>query len=104
MTVGNTWPSLVSIKLRSAYVDADALLKFFERHKNTLTILSLRRVGLESDTPYTCLDVAQRGGQLLHLDYTDPDVYEWGMTLIPVFGNSTVLKRSCCYLGWTVCS
>ena len=48
MTVSNTWPALVSIKLRSVYVDADALLKFFERHKNTLTILSLRRVGLES--------------------------------------------------------
>ena len=104
MSIGNTWPSLMSIRLRSTYVDADALFKFFERHKNTLTILSLRRVGLESDTPYTWLDVAQRGGQLLDLDYTDLDVYEWGMTLISVFGNSTVLKRSCCYLGWTVCS
>ena len=44
--LGNTWPAFVSIKLPSLYVDADALLKFFERHKDTLTILCLRHIGL----------------------------------------------------------
>lgn len=76
--LNNTWPALVSIKLRGIRVDRDTLLDFFARHKDTLTILSFLRVGFEPNTPYTWLDVAQQSGQLLHLDYAELDVYEWG--------------------------
>ena len=76
--LNNTWPALVSIKLRGVRVDRDTLLDFFARHKDTLTILSFLHVGFEPNTPYTWLDVAQQGGQLLHLDFAELDVYEWG--------------------------
>lgn len=76
--LSNTWPTLVAIKLRCVRVDPDTLLDFFARHKDTLTTLFLHHVGFEPNTPYTWLDIAQRGGQLLHLDYAELDVYEWG--------------------------
>ena len=76
--LSNTWPALVSIKVRCVRVDPDTLLNFFARHKDTLTTLSLHRVGFEPNTPHTWLDNAQRAGQPLHLDYTELDVYEWG--------------------------
>lgn len=73
-----TWLALVSIKLRGVRVDRDTLLDFFARHNDTLAILSFLHVGFEPNTPYTWLDVAQQGGQLLRLDSTELDVYEWG--------------------------
>lgn len=76
--LSNTWPALVAIKLRCVRIDPDTLLNFFARHKDTLTTLFLHHVGFEPNTPYTWLDVAQRGGKLLHLDYAELDVYEWG--------------------------
>lgn len=76
--LSNTWPALVSIKVRCVRVDPDTLLSFFARHKDTLTTLSLHHVGFEPNRPHTWLDNAQRAGQLLHLDYTELDVYEWG--------------------------
>ncbi len=76
--LSKTWPALVAIKLRCVRIDPDTLLDFFARHKGTLTTLFLHHVGFEPKTAYTWLDVAQRGGQLLHLDYADLDVYEWG--------------------------
>ena len=76
--LSNSWPALVALKLRCVRVDPDTLLEFFARHKDTLTTLFLHHVGFEPNTPYTWLDVAQRGGQLLHLDYAELEVYEWG--------------------------
>lgn len=76
--LSNTWPALVAIKLRCVRVDPDTLLNFFARHKETLTTLSLQHVGFNPNTSHTWLDVAQRGGELLHLDYAELDVYEWG--------------------------
>ena len=74
--LSNSWPALVAIKLRCVRVDPDTLLDFFARHKDTLTTLFLHHVGFAPNTPYTWLDIAQRGGQLLHLDYAELDVYE----------------------------
>ena len=48
--LGNTWPALVSVKLRGIRVDRDTLLSFFATHKDTLTILSLLHVGFEPNT------------------------------------------------------
>lgn len=76
--MSNTWPALVAIKLRCVRVDPDSLLNFFARHKDTLTTLLLHHVSFEPNTPHTWLEIAQRGGQLLHLDYAELDVYEWG--------------------------
>ncbi|CAD6568789.1 MAG: hypothetical protein ASARMPRED_002054 [Alectoria sarmentosa] len=76
--MSNTWPVLVAIKLDCVRVDPDSLLNFFARHKDTLTTLLLHHVGFEPNTPHTWLEIAQRGGQLLHLDYAELDVYEWG--------------------------
>lgn len=76
--LSSTWPALVELKLRCLRVDPDTLLNFFARHKETLTTLFLQHVGFEPNTSHTWLDVAQRGGELLHLDYAELDVYEWG--------------------------
>lgn len=74
----NTWPALVAIKLRCVRVDPDTLLDFLARHKDTLTTLYLQHVGFQPNSTHTWLDIAQRGGQFLHLDYAELDVYEWG--------------------------
>ena len=76
--LSNTWPALVELKLRCLRVDPDTLLDVFARHKETLTTLFLQHVGFEPNTSHTWLNVAQRGGELLHLDYAELDVYEWG--------------------------
>ena len=76
--LNNTWHDLVAIKLRCMRVDPDTLLDFLARHKATLTTLYLQHVGFEPDSRHTWLDVAQRGGQFLRLDYAELDVYEWG--------------------------
>ena len=74
--LGNTWPDLVALKLRCVRVDPDTLLNFFARHRNTLKTLVFHHVGFEPNTPHTWLDIAQRAGQLLHLDYVELEVYE----------------------------
>ena len=74
--LGNTWPDLVSLKLRCVRVDPDTLLNFFARHRNTLKTLVFHHVGFEPNTPYSWLDVAWQGGQLLHLDHVELEVYE----------------------------
>ena len=74
--LGNTWPDLVVLKLRCVRVDPDTLIIFFARHRNTLKTLVFHHVGFEPNTPYRWLDVAQQGGQLLHLEYVELDVYE----------------------------
>ena len=76
--LSNTWPALTELKLRCLRVDPDTLLNFFARHKETLTTLFLQHVGFEPNTSHTWLDVAQQGGEMLHLDYAELDVYEWG--------------------------
>ena len=75
--LANTWPDLEALKLRCLRVDPDTLLNFFARHKAKLTTLCLQHVGFEPDTLHTWLDLAQRGGELLRLDYAELDVYEW---------------------------
>ena len=74
--LGNNWPDLVALKLRCVRVDPDTLLNFFSRHRNTLKTLVFHHVGFEPNTAHTWLDVAHRGGQLLHLDYVELEVYE----------------------------
>lgn len=63
MTVGNTWPSLVSIKLRSAYVDADALLTFFIYKNISFTNFNVAEakiagVAVEGVLPHSGSDLA----------------------------------------------
>ena len=74
--LGNNWPDLVVLKLRCVRVDPDTLLNFFARHRSTLKTLVFSHVGFEPNTLYSWRDVAKRGGQLLHLDYVELEVYE----------------------------
>ena len=78
LLLANTWPALEALKLRCLRVDPDTLLNFFARHMETLTALCLEHVGFEPNTSHTWLDLAKRGGEVLHLDYATLDVYEWG--------------------------
>ena len=73
---GNTWPDLVALRLRCIRVNPDTLLNFFARHRNTLKTLVFHHVGFEPNTQYRWLDVARQGGQLLHLDHVELEVYE----------------------------